>query len=84
MTPCLSCNRHVREEICPFCGSKCVQAARISLGRVARGALFAAGAVALTECSSSPAPVPFYGASCTVTDACVVQPDGSMDAGDSD
>lgn len=86
MIPCLSCNRHVRDEICPFCGAKCVQSARKPLGRVARGALFAAGAVALTECSSM-APQPMYGAACIDTDACgIPQQDASKndasDAGD--
>ena len=86
MTPCLSCNRHVREEICPFCGTPShvvgVQSARSSIGRVARGALFAAGAVALSECSSM-APQPMYGASCVPLDACAVpQQDASKDASD--
>ena len=81
MTPCPSCNRHVRDEICPFCATKCVQSARSPIGRVARGALFAAGAVALTECSSTIAPQPMYGASCIETDACgIVQQDAGSDA----
>ncbi len=85
MTPCLSCNRHVREEVCPFCGAKCVQSARSPLGRVARGALFAASAVALTECSSF-SPQPMYGGPCMYNpDACVVTvPDASTDAPDGD
>lgn len=58
-----------------------MQSARTSLGRAARGALFAAGAVALSECSSSTAPQPLYGASCMETDACgIVEPDASKDA----
>jgi len=86
MTPCPSCNRHVHDEICPFCGAKCVQSTRSPIGRVARGALFAAGAVALTECSSV-APQPMYGASCVPLDACAVQDastksDASDDAGE--
>ena len=89
MTPCVRCNRHVREEICPFCGAQSrslgVQSARGSLGRVARTALFAAGAVALTECSSSePSPQPLYGSPCVANpDACVVvQPEAGADASD--
>lgn len=47
--------------------------ARFSIGRVARVALVAAGAAALSECSS--APVPFYGAACSPDpDACIVPP----------
>lgn len=90
MTPCLTCHRHVREDICPFCGSKCVQSANSSFGRVARTALFAAGAVALSECSSEPAPAPMYGGACLADpDACVVVPqdagsDASKDASSTD
>jgi hypothetical protein len=80
MTPCLSCHRHVREEICPFCGSECVQPARSSVGRVARTALFAASAVVLSECSSSPSPQPMYGASCVPLDACAAPADASKEA----
>ncbi len=90
MSPCPSCNRHVREETCPFCGAKCVQTARVRFGRVARGTLFAASAVALAECSQ--APQPFYGGPCLANpDACVVpqsdsgpSPDASNDAPDAD
>ena len=61
MTPCVRCNRHVRDEVCPFCGARNVHLARISLARVARSALFAAAAAGLSECN---APVAFYGAVC--------------------
>ena len=50
------------------------------MGRAARSALFAAGAVALSECSTGPSPQPLYGAVC-VTDACGVAPqDASQEA----
>jgi hypothetical protein len=56
-----------------------VQTARSPVGRVARTALFAAGAVALSECSSI-APQPMYGASCVPLDACAVAVDAGKEA----
>jgi hypothetical protein len=73
MTPCLSCNRHVREEVCPFCGAKCVQntSARKVIARAARSTLLLA---ALSDCSSHPSPAPMYGAVCVDDSGCVVPP----------
>ena len=51
LTPCPSCNRHVRvsDATCPFCGSAVIVApaavsAPVLRGRLGRAALFAAGA----------------------------------------
>jgi len=49
---------------------------------MARGALFAAGAVALSECSSVVSPQPLYGAACPDNDCGVFIPDASSDASD--
>jgi len=59
-----------------------MQTARTPFARVARGALFAAGAVALSECSSGPSPQPLYGAACPDNDCGVFIPDASSDASD--
>jgi hypothetical protein len=53
---------------CPFCGAeqKAVDEVPRPTGRLSRSALFAASAVgaalATTDCSSSPVPLPLYGA----------------------
>jgi len=52
MTPCPRCNRHVREDSCPFCGEKCVQNAPSRIARVARATMFATAAVALGNCGT--------------------------------
>jgi hypothetical protein len=66
---CPSCSRHVRENICPFCGGDVAPAVAATLPRVARIALLGAAAAAVaTACSS---PQPMYGA---------VIPDSSADA----
>src|SRR5450432_2628845 len=57
MTPCPKCKRHVREAACPFCGA-IMSLTNRRVVRVSRTAMFAAGALALAECSS---PVAFYG-----------------------
>src|SRR5678815_602921 len=56
---CPGCSRHVREELCPFCGTTVAPAAEgAGLPRVARIALLGAAAAAVaTACSSSPAPM---------------------------
>jgi hypothetical protein len=68
-TPCPVCARHVREgdAACPFCSATSLPPAPLSrapstrLSRAAFLALGAAGALAATDCSSSPAPSPPYG-----------------------
>jgi hypothetical protein len=82
MTPCARCNRHVREETCPFCGAKSVQITRINARRVARSALFAASAVALVKCGAvETSPMPLYGAVCVEDAGCNVEQDAHDDTG---
>ena len=66
-TPCPACARHVREgdAACPFCGAGMTRApaAMVPVGRMSRAALLAAGAagaLAMTDCSSSSG-TPLYG-----------------------
>ncbi len=82
MHVCGSCNRHVREESCPFCGVKSVQSApnsRKGISRVARTTLLVASAAALADCGSSV--MTFYGGPClSDPDACAItQNDASAD-----
>ena len=48
MTPCPSCRRHVRENVCPFCGATVVHVASpiISMARLTRSAVFAGASFA--------------------------------------
>ena len=57
---CSSCSRHVREDVCPFCGGDVAPLAATSpIPRVARIALVTIGAAAVaTACSST---VAMYG-----------------------
>jgi hypothetical protein len=68
---CLSCSRHVREDLCPFCGADVPQVAETTLPRVARIALLGAAAAAVATACSTTSPQPLYGA---------VIPDASTDA----
>lgn len=71
VTPCESCQRHVREQdrTCPFCGAACAppKPLRLIRQRLSRAAINTAGAfgalVALGDCSS-PADQPMYGIPC--------------------
>ncbi|HEY1955180.1 MAG TPA: hypothetical protein VGH28_06195 [Polyangiaceae bacterium] len=44
LVPCSRCNRHVREETCPFCGASIVEARSSALARASRAAIFALAA----------------------------------------
>ena len=53
---CPSCSRHVRDDVCPFCGGDVAPIAATTLPRVARIALVGIGAAAVaTACSAAPA-----------------------------
>jgi hypothetical protein len=70
LVSCAGCARHVKESecVCPFCGERMtcgsVSPTTRPFARMAAAAVIAAGAVALSECSSSSSPsvVAFYGA----------------------
>jgi hypothetical protein len=50
LTPCTRCRRHVRDEVCPFCGAHVVMKPQaIRLGRVSRAVVFGA-ALTATAC----------------------------------
>jgi hypothetical protein len=74
--PCRSCARHVKQSdaTCPFCGNEVSRvsiSARVSVGRLSRAALFAAGAAGLalatTDCGSAQSS---YGGSPCPVDEC--------------
>ena len=57
---CLSCSRHVRDSVCPFCGAEVPAApAAAKAPRVARIVLLGGAAAIATACSSAQ---PLYGA----------------------
>ena len=70
---CPSCSRHVRDDLCPFCGASVAPAVETTLPRVARIALLGAAAAAVATACGTTSPQPLYGA---------VIPDSSTDAND--